>query len=115
MYETRVANTQQLLELVTSARELGFNRQADYNSIAAMADEDGWHVLSVIVPFHTRMMPPEGAHPDPVHHRVQVLMKVVGKTVPEVFILDVTDTQFRMLGTVAEAKAVIAERDADAP
>jgi hypothetical protein len=103
-YETRVATTEQLLELVASAIERGFNRAPNLGEIEGVIDPDGWHVLSIILPFHERHWAPPNSMPDPPHHRCDVLMKAKGITAPYTFRLDVTDEQFKMLGTVAEAR-----------
>lgn len=107
-YETRVANTQQLMVLINTATELGFNRQVNKDLVVGHIDEAGWHVISILVPNHERKGAPEGAKPDPIHHRTQVLMKQRDSREPAVFILDVTDDQFEMLGTYEEARAAMA-------
>jgi hypothetical protein len=106
VFETRVATTEQLMEAINAAKQYGFNRYPDIDAVRRDVDPEGFHVFSIIVPFHTRHWPPEGARPDPVHHRVEVLMKPNGKNHPDKFALDITDDMFRMLGSVDEAYAI---------
>lgn len=106
-YETRVATTQQLLVLINTATELGLDRQVNKDLVVGHVDEAGWHVISILVPNCKREGAVEG-ETLPVFHRTQVLMKQRDSREPAVFVLDVTDDQFEMLGTYEDARAAMA-------
>lgn len=71
MSDTRAMNTKQLLAAIREGISLGLNRQLEYAAIKRAVDYEGWHVFTVILPFHEafdRSLPP--------HHRVNGLIKL---------------------------------------
>jgi hypothetical protein len=102
--ETRIADTGKLAELAEHALEHEFNRQLTHQATAAL-DPDGYHVLTVFVPDHTRMrLPSDAGKPaDPTHHRARVLMKFQSGEKPVEAWLDVTDEDWNALTPAAQA------------
>jgi hypothetical protein len=81
--------TYELLSAIECGIELDLNRQADLDAVKKRIDPDGFHVLRMLLPFHS-------AYRDlPHHHRVEVYMKVTGSMEPAVFMLDITDTHWQ--------------------
>ena len=97
--DTRVADTVKLAELAEHALEHDFNRQLTYRCIAEL-DQDGYHVLTIYVPDHTRAQKPA----DPPHHRVGILMKVRDSAIPKQAWLDVTEEDWSSLMTIDQVK-----------
>lgn len=104
----RVASTTELMLIVTDARLLGLNRQLAHD-VGPMLDPDGFHVLSMVLPDH---------HADPsrrlpTHHRVAILAKLTGSSVPYQQLIDVLDVHWDCLMTMEQWREAQAVAEAD--
>lgn len=104
MSDSRVMNTLELLAAIKEGEKLGLNRQLDYDEVAKQADIDGWHVFSIILPFHE-------AHDRslPAHHRVSGLIKPKGTNIGIEVMFDITDLRWGQLTHVDRFIKVIEE------
>lgn len=85
MSDIRILSTSQLLQAAYEGTMLGLNRQLDYSHVQRHADPNGFHVFSVILPFH------EAYNKSlPAHHRVSGLIKLDNRIDGAEVIFDVT-------------------------
>ena len=103
--ETRVADSEKLAELAEHALEHNFNRQLTHPAIARL-DPAGYHILTIYVLDHNRLMLPGDASlpADPMHHRARVFMKLQDVVLPAEGWLDVTEDDWQQLMTLEQAK-----------
>lgn len=89
--DTRIASTEALLRLDLRARQDGLNRLLT-PYVRERLDPDGFHVLSVALPFHNGVE----ASPYP-HHRVSLLLKLRDSRDPVDGMLDLAATEWPRL------------------
>lgn len=100
--DLRIVSTPVLFELVARGVQHDFNRLLDSKKLAKVIDMDGMHILRRMIAFH------EQYKPNVDHHRAQALIKIKGTEEPEYAFIDISDTDWNQLATVAEYKKAVA-------
>jgi hypothetical protein len=102
MASLKMADKITLRRLLTEAKLYDFNRQGQMLNF----DPDGTSVLKLWIACHDRSGNPSVSADDPVHHRTEVLAKVVGNPNPVNFFLDVRASTWESLPDVPTVKDV---------
>ena len=108
MSQNRVCDTQTLQFLARQARSHKLNRQVNLDWAARELDEDGTHLLKLVLWGHN------GSHSTELHHRVFVFAKVLGSHEPAFVTLDVLDIDWVRLTTADEYMASVSAADTEA-
>lgn len=109
--EIRVMNTPTLISMVEQGSDLGFNRTIEPEWVKQNVDPEGMHVATMLLRHHTAGFNREL----PVHHRVELMMKIKDTNSPVIFIVDIADRQWSWLYTVAEWTSMLEEAEKDDP
>jgi ferredoxin len=104
----RVATTNILADLIVNASKRGYNRQLDLKKFEAVADPEGFHILSgMLIHEHKH-----GVACEP-HMRCRVLVKVKDSMDPVEAWLDVEMSRFNKLPTNEQIQAAIDKAKAE--
>lgn len=87
MSTTKIINGKQLKAAIREGADIGFNRQVDVGFIKNI-DPEGFHVVSVALPFHN------GLGQETPHHRCIVLVKVKQKDEAVELVFDIAESTY---------------------
>ena len=108
MSDNRVCDTQTLTFLAEQARNYRLNRQVDLDWVARQLDEDGTHLMKLVIWGHN------GDQSSELHHRVYVFAKVIGSHEPAFVTLDVLHIDWVRLTTVDDYMQSVSAADTEA-
>lgn len=96
-------NTPTLISIVEDSSKQGYNRTIEPEWVVQMADQNGFHVASLLLFDH------QAARALPQHHRIEIMMKTQLSDMPYKFIIDVSAKLWSWLYTTEEWNAMIDE------
>jgi hypothetical protein len=85
--QTKIITSSQLKTAIRTGSLYGFNRQINPD-FSKQIDSDGFHVVSVILPFHN------GRDLETPHHRCSVLAKVKNTDEPVELVIDIAESEY---------------------